>query len=281
MSTVGVIGATGRIGQRAVARCQARGIDPIAFGRNPAALERLGTSHRRRLDLRDLDDARAALSDIDVVVCCVRPNLLGAILAQLSERTLRVIAIGSTRKFTRFPDRTVELVLEGERALAASGRAGFMLHPTMTYGAGEANVPRLLAWLRKMPVVPLPAGGRSLIQPVHADDVAEAVVRAAILPDPGEGELVVAGPEAMPYAVMIRTVAAAFGHRAWVVPVPLSLALAMVPAVRWLPGLPRIRRDEVRRLTEDKDFDIAPLRQRLGLEPMSFPEGLARMRAEA
>ncbi len=36
-----------------------------------------------------------------------------------------------------------------------------MLHPTMIYGAqGEDNVQRLARLLRRLPVVPLPGGGR-------------------------------------------------------------------------------------------------------------------------
>ncbi|HAM47905.1 MAG TPA: NADH-ubiquinone oxidoreductase, partial [Alphaproteobacteria bacterium] len=35
----------------------------------------------------------------------------------------------------------------------------------------------------------------------------------------------------------------------------------------------------VRRLTEDKDFDVTPAARRLGFTPIGFAEGIARMRA--
>ena len=55
-----------------------------------------------------------------------------------------------------------------------------MLHPTMIYGAqGEDNVQRLAALLRRLPFVPLPGGGRALVQPIHQDDVTRAI-RAAL-----------------------------------------------------------------------------------------------------
>ena len=54
-----------------------------------------------------------------------------------------------------------------------------MLHPTMIYGAeGEDNVRRLEALMRRLPNVPLPAGGRSLVQPIHQSDVTRAILAA-------------------------------------------------------------------------------------------------------
>ncbi|HCO90797.1 MAG TPA: hypothetical protein DIT40_07480 [Alphaproteobacteria bacterium] len=51
------------------------------------------------------------------------------------------------------------------------------------------------------------------------------------------------------------------------------------PLTGILPFLPTIGPDEVRRLTEDKDFDVTPAARRLGFTPIGFAEGIARMRA--
>ena len=47
------------------------------------------------------------------------------------------------------------------------------------------------------------------------------------------------------------------------------------PAPKRLPGLPRVTRDEMLRLTEDKAFDITPARRLLDFAPMSLATGLA------
>ena len=92
----------------------------------------------------------------------------------------RFVFLGSTRKFTSWPDAHGNGVLAGEAAFLASGRPGVMLHPTMIYGAqGEDNVQRLAALLRRLPFVPLPGGGTALVQPIHQDDVTRAI-RAAL-----------------------------------------------------------------------------------------------------
>jgi hypothetical protein len=52
--------------------------------------------------------------------------------------------------------------------------------------------------------------------------------------------------------------------------------MAVSPLTRVLPFLPRIGAEEIRRLTEDKAFDIAAMRETLGVTPIPLAEGLAR-----
>ena len=58
-----------------------------------------------------------------------------------------------------------------------------------------------------------------------------------------------------------------------VLPLPAWVLMAASPLTR-LPGLPRIGPDEIRRLTEDKAFDITMMRETLGISPMPLAEGL-------
>ena len=190
----------------------------------------------------------------------------------------RFVFLGSTRKFTRWPDAHGTGVTAGESAFLASGRSGVMLHPTMIYGAaGEDNVQRLAALLRRLPIVPLPGGGRSLVQPIHQDDVTRSI-RAALDRDwVGPSSMVIAGPEAVSYADFVRAVAvAARLRRRWILPFPGRLLIALAPLSLGIRGLPNIRPEEVRRLLEDKAFDITEMREVLGIEPVSLGEGLAR-----
>jgi hypothetical protein len=43
-----------------------------------------------------------------------------------------------------------------------------------------------------------------------------------------------------------------------------------------LPFLPTITANEIRRLLEDKAFDITAMRTQLGIDPISLAQGLAR-----
>jgi len=42
-----------------------------------------------------------------------------------------------------------------------------------------------------------------------------------------------------------------------------------------LPGMPRIGADEIRRLTEDKAFDVGEMQARLGVQTRPLQNGLA------
>src|SRR6202034_4651371 len=93
--------------------------------------------------IADLGDAAAlhdALDGATAVVSTAHAHHAAAVIAAAPPGA-RLIFLGSTRKFTRWPDAHGNGVLAGEAALLASGRAGVMLHPTMIYGAqGEDNV---------------------------------------------------------------------------------------------------------------------------------------------
>jgi nucleoside-diphosphate-sugar epimerase len=270
-----IIGASGRSG---AALCAALGDAAIPIVRSTqrwAATGRPGTP--RVADLTDAAALRAALFDATSIVSCAHARHAAAILAA-SPAGARHVFLGSTRKFTQWPDAHGAGVLAGEAAFLSSGRAGVMLHPTMIYGAqGEDNVQRLAALLRRLPVVPLPGGGRALVQPIHQSDVTRAILAALARDWSGPHSLVIAGPAPLPYADFVRAIATAAALKPpRILPVPAPLLMAASLLTR-LPGLPTIRPNEIRRLLEDKSFDIAPMRDQLGVAPIPLADGLASM----
>jgi uncharacterized protein YbjT (DUF2867 family) len=231
--------------------------------------------------LADLGDAQAlarALAGAAFVVSCAHARHAPAVLAAAPAGAVFVF-LGSTRKFTQWPDAHGNGVLAGERAFLASGRRGVMLHPTMIYGAaGEDNVQRLARLLRLLPVVPLPAGGRALVQPVYQDDVTASILAALDVAWTGPQTLVIAGPDAMSYADFVRAVARVSGRgKVRILDVPVWLLRAAAQAARAAPFLPRIGGDEIRRLLEDKAFSTHAMRTSLGVTPLPLQEGLSRM----
>ena len=60
-------------------------------------------------------------------------------------------------------------------------------------------------------MLPLPGGGRFLVQPIHQSDVARCIRSALDRAWPDPQSLVIAGPEPVPYADFVRAVAAAAG----------------------------------------------------------------------
>ena len=270
-----VVGASGRSGAAMCRSMLADGLAWVPVVRSAPRWAATGLPGVPRV--ADLEDASllAALRDARLVVSCAHARHIPAILAAAPDAE-RFVFLGSTRRFTRWPDAHGLGVQAGEAALRASGRAGVILHPTMIYGAaGEDNVRRLAALLRCLPLVPLPDGGRALVQPIHQSDVTRSLRAAMTVEWDGPEAVVVAGPAPLPYAEFVRAVAAAAGLRPpRIVPVPAGLLQAVAPLTR-LPGLPRIGADEIRRLGEDKAFAIDGMRRMLGIEPIALATGLA------
>lgn len=283
--SVHVIGASGRSGTALCRSLLADGIEIVPVVRSAARWAATGLPGAPRLaDLTGDGPPNklvAALADATRIVSCAHARHLPAILAA-APSDARVIALGSTRKFTQWPDAHGNGVIAGERALLGSGRPGAILHPTMIYGAaGEDNVQRLAALLGRLPAIPLPGGGRALVQPIHQSDVTRSIRAALDIAWSGPEAVVIAGPEPLPYADFVRAVAAAAGlPRPRIVPVPTALLLALSPLTR-LPGLPRIRPAEIRRLLEDKSFGIETMRSRLGVDPIPLAVGLSLMFGKA
>lgn len=274
---IALFGASGRSGAALARALLAEGTPFTPVIRDAAKWAALGLPVAPRIaGLGDAAALRATLEGAALVISTAHARHAPAILTA-APADARFVLMGSTRRYSRWADAHGDGVRAGEAALLASGRAGVMLHPTMVYGAqGEDNVQRLAALLRRLPFAPLPGGGRSLVQPIHQSDVTRALRAAAHHPWKGPTSMVIAGPEPVPYRDFLAAVvrAAGLGPRP-VLPLPLGLLRGLAWFTRLLPGLPSIGADEIRRLTEDKAFDIAPMRDILGVLPIPLEQGLA------
>jgi nucleoside-diphosphate-sugar epimerase len=279
--SVAVVGATSKNGRYLVARLVAEGLAVTAVGRNAGRLARLDPkAEKRTADLERPETLRAALAGAAQVVSLAHARFTSALLAALPETCERVVLTGSMRRYSKLADPAGEAVAAGEAAFMASGRRGVMLHPGMIYGPPEErNVNRIVRYVKRWPEgapvpFPLPAGGRATIQPIFIDDLIEAFI-GALTRDEALGEpIVVGGPAPIAYRDFVAACARAFGRHAVILPLPVGLiaTLAAVARAVGVRGAPT--RAELLRMTEDKAFDVAPMRTRLGVIPRSFEDGL-------
>ena len=274
-----IIGASGRSGTVLCRSLAADGVEYVPVVRSARKWRKTGLPGEPAV--ADLERKRAlgrALTGAEVIVSCAHARYVPAILDAAPDGVRHFVVLGSTRKFTQWPDEHALGVLAGEQAFRKSSRSGVMLHPTMIYGAqGEDNVRRLARLLRRLPVVPLPGGGAALVRPIYQDDVTRCV-RAAIAAEWHRPEvLVIAGADRVSYADFVRAVAHAAGLKPpRIVPVSARLLRMAALVTHVVPGVPTVRADEIRRLEEDKSYGIEAMRRYLGVDPMGLAEGLAR-----
>ena len=280
-----VTGGSGFLGGYVLREAARRGHQAVALARSETAAGAVTALGARPVS-GDLNDARSLAGAFTAARCDVLVNLasLGfghapAIIGA-AERTgiKRAVFVSTTAVTTRLTADSKQVRLAAEESIRASALDWTILRPTMIYGdPGDRNLSRLLSLLGRAPVLPVP-GGQRLQQPVHAADVADAVLAAAERPAAAGRSYDVAGPEPLTFTELLQTAARAVASRTRFVPVPLSPVLAAARGYELLSRSPRIRAEQVRRLAEDKAFAIDDAMRDLDYAPRSFAEGI---RAEA
>ena len=160
-----------------------------------------------------------------------------------------------------------QMLRDGEAALASvcegQGMAWTIFRPTIIYGAGiDKSLTPIARRASRLHVFPLPAG-RGLRQPVHADDIAAAVVAALDQPASAGRIFPLGGGERITAGEMFSRVRRSLAAPTLPVPVPAALLRLGRHAV------PRLR-GPLTRLEADLIADNGELQRVLGISPRPF-----------
>ncbi len=274
-ATLAIIGATSPTGAVLSRALAAEGIAFVPVVRDLARWRALGLPVAGRLAaFEDPESLPRALGRAATVVALVPPRHLGQVIAAAPAGATLLAAI-------RNADPGAEAA---EAAFLRAGRDGLLLRRGLTYGLQRSEDPvrRLAALIASLPTLPLPYGGMLSVQPIHVEDAARGVLAALRRDWRGPNLLPLAGPDALPWRLLLDGIAEAAGLPARPVrSASPALLRALLPLARRLPGLPKIRARDIDRLTVEEACDIAPLRRALGIAPLRLAAGLARCFAEA
>ena len=110
-----------------------------------------------------------------------------------------------------------------------------VVQPSLVFGLDGSSARVLLTWAC-LPLVPLPAGGQQMLQPVHVDDVADAVAALLRTRERWRGQRVaLVGPVPLALRDYLRALRAGLGvsgWRVWAVP-PAVVSIALRVAGWW------------------------------------------------
>ncbi|WP_174299280.1 SDR family oxidoreductase [Caulobacter sp. S45] len=287
MRRILVLGATSLIGRRLIAAPAPPGSGFVALSRRPPAHGRGAPDEVRWIaaDLGDPDLGRR-LPEVDAVLSLSPIWLLPAALpALLATGAGRLVAVSSTSRLTKADssvagEREVAARLaRGEDAVTAAcdaaGVAWTILRPTLIYAEGEdRNVSRLAGLIDRFGVLPLAGRGEGLRQPVHAADLARAVLQALDAPAASGRIYALPGGETLSYRAMAVRIFQALGRppRLLSLPPPLwRLGLALAS-----PVLPGATAAMGARMSEDLAFDAGPAMRDFGYAPRPFRPAFPR-----
>ena len=267
--TVVVFGGSGQIGRFLLPRLLARGEQVIAFSRDdqpPAEGIRWLRGHV----------ADAPLPDGPVSAIISMGPLVGFDdwLGRVDLRSRpRVIATSSMSAQTKLDSE-----LRSERELAQSlrdsearlaricernGCAWTVLRPTMIYGIGmDKSLTPIARRAMRTRVFPLLAG-KGLRQPVHAEDIAQAIVAALDHREASGYVLPIGGGERLSVHDMFARIRSSLPG--WTLPVPVPMR-----ALRVLRYMVHSVRGALSRFQVDLVADNSELERRLGVRPRPF-----------
>ena len=259
MTTVVVFGGTGFLGRRLVLRLAAEGTPVRVAVRHPnGGRSALGAADLDqvtfvRADVRDQASVAAALEGADAVINAVSTYVekgdvtFEAVHVQGAETVAReVVRLGVARLVlisgigadpqSRSP--YIRSRGRGELAVQQAFPDATIVRPSAMFGPGDALFGTLANLARLLPVLPLIGGGRTRLQPVYVEDVAEAVARVLAHPGTVGRTYELAGPGVYTLRDLIGFTLRVVGKRRLLMPVPFAVAEIQARLLEFLPSPP-------------------------------------------
>jgi hypothetical protein len=208
---------------------------------------------------------------------------LPAYLANLDDLAIeRVVACSSTRVVhhdaaTDGADGLSRRLVDAEEFIrahcAARGIELVLLRPTLIYAPGrDRNIERISRVIRQIGFFPLAGLGSGLRQPVHAEDVADAVRAAMLLPAAAGQCYTVSGAEVLTFRAMVERVFRAAGRHPRFVSLPVGPYRLVLLSFGRILGRPVVEPGFAARMNDDHAFDHDDAARDLGFRPRAFLE---------
>ena len=221
------------------------------------------------------------LTQADTLLHCAPIWLLPAHLNELQRAGInRLLVFSSTSVVSKqSSDEPQERQLVDQLAAAESSLQSFckrhdmaltIFRPSMVYGYGaDQNIMRIAAFIRRFGWMILAGGAQGLRQPVHADDLVDAVL-AAWNNDRTFGKIYnLAGAEQLTYRAMVERVFHGLGRKPRIISLPL-------PVYRFALRLAAIMTrfsytaEMANRMSQNLVYDYQPAAQDFAFCPQPF-----------
>ena len=275
-----VLGATSQVGRFLLPRLRARGYPVEALSRRGRPEGYPELSGVRWIDP---ERSRRSVGDYAWLVSAGPLSLaLDYATAMAAVRGIAVTSSSSVLSKADSPDSREQSEMEalreaeeGLRDLARRHRLPLLiLRPTLVYGCGlDRNLTRIADLVRRFGVVPVSSRAGGLRQPVHADDVAQALVAGLAPRDLREVVSPLCGGDTLDYRSMVRRVFAALDRKPRLLTLPPGVLAGAVKAAATLARRDDLGPEMVHRQARNLVFDDSEARRTLKVAPRRFHPG--------
>ena len=296
MSTILITGATGFIGSHLAAALADAGHRIVCAIKNPTVANLEGRFTYIPADYTrdfDIDVWKTRLEDIDVAINAVgilreqgrqtfaalhdrAPRALFEACAASGVKVVQISALGADEKAR---SRYHLSKKAADDALLSSWNRSVVVQPSLVYGTGGASA-RLFNLLASLPVIPLPGPGDQQIQPIHIDDLTDAIV-ALVENDRYLGcRVPLVGPKPLTLQCYLRELRLLMGlGPAIFLHTPLRFIGATAQLSQWL-GRGLMDLETWQMLQRGNTADANSTRELLGREPRSVRAFVSRWGVE-
>ncbi|MEJ0059391.1 MAG: NmrA family NAD(P)-binding protein [Terricaulis sp.] len=225
-----VVGAGGAVGESAARHLLAAGwrVGASMRSAHTGAMVRLAAAGAE-LSVLDLEkDARGRFDGADAVILTPILSLAVRAAPELARAEVkRVIAFSSNNVAVDPGAPTYVALAAAEAELRAIIPHAIILRPTLIYGdPRQTALARLIAWARRVPMLPVPGSGRALQQPVFHDDLGAIAASLAQGATHEGATFALGGPDVVSMRALFQAVVRAAGLPAFVTPTPRWLLAA-------------------------------------------------------
>jgi len=266
----------GRLGSLTMKEFLSRGYKVSLVVRDPSKprtreLEKLGASivHMPELDFEELKSVLTEPSLIYVGGPFGAFQELIHFLKENESLVIRSVFVSSAnakagdycsyRKFEEYEDL---ILAKLENAL--------IIRPTLIFGLkDDGNFGYIAEWTRKYPFFPIIGSGRTPYQPVHYEDLKDAIVGAFLASDPKSRVFFIGGKDEILYLEIVQYIKKRIHSHCLLLRLPKWLLLLIATTVGRIVKLP-LTKEQISRVDVDLRVDIQPAVEELGYSPEPF-----------
>ena len=163
---------------------------------------------------------------------------------------------------------------QAEEAVRSSDLKYTIFRPSTIYGPGSDLFNMLQRQVRLMPVIPVIGNGRYRMQPISVFDVAACFSRCLGNDKAVDRIYELGGPDSLAYNGIIDILCGVMGKKRLKFHAPVALVRPVAWLSEKLMRKPLLTTDQLKMLLGDNVCDFTAMRKELGVEQVSFAEGL-------
>jgi uncharacterized protein YbjT (DUF2867 family) len=188
--------------------------------------------------------------------------LFGACVAAGVQRVVQISALGADSGATRY----FSSKHAADEYLVTLPLDWTIVQPALVYGPGGTSA-QLFTMLASLPLIPLPGDGQQRVQPIHVDDLIDAIVKSLSSHTTVRERVALVGPEPLTLRELLSRLRRSMtGNTAHFLPVPMLLMRAGA-SVMQLSRNSLLDRDTLTMLELGNTADVAMTQRLLGRSP--------------